>query len=106
MPPTIRPSNSGDLPALIDLMFGYFDFYEVVRPERAKLEKHLQLLWDDPSRGAQFGAQCAGELLGFATLYATLETLATAPILVMNDLFVVPSEHGARIGEALISSCS
>jgi GNAT superfamily N-acetyltransferase len=48
---------------------------------------------------------CAGELLGFATLYATLETLATAPILVMNDLFVVPSERGAGIGEALISTC-
>ena len=99
----VRPAERKDRPQLLDLIEGYFAFYRTpfARPE---VEALLDLLEQDPSLGVQLVAEADGRLQGFASLYACLDTLVAARILVMNDLFVDPSLQSHGVGAALFDA--
>lgn len=101
----VRPATRDDRPALIALIRGYLDFYHAPQPDDARLQAFLDRLDADPSRGVQLVAEQGGRLVGFASLFASFDTLVAAEILVMNDLFVEQASRRRGIGDALFAAC-
>jgi GNAT superfamily N-acetyltransferase len=100
----VRPAEREDRPQLLELIRGYFAFYRTPFPADSKIEGLLDLLEEDPDRGVQLVGDAGGQLQGFASLYACLDTLVADRILVMNDLFVDPSLRNRGIGAALFDA--
>jgi GNAT superfamily N-acetyltransferase len=101
----IRPAGPKDDEALVDLLHQYLDFYRVPYPEEQRLRALIDRLRTDPSRGVQLIALQDGKPVGFASLYATLDTFLASDILIMNDLFVTPAGRSAGIGTQLFEAC-
>ena len=100
----VRRTTMEDRPQLIELMKGYFAFYRKPLPTNEKLETFLDALDRDADHGVQLVAEADGRLVGFASLYATFDTLLADRILVMNDLFVRPDARSGGIGAALFDA--
>jgi GNAT superfamily N-acetyltransferase len=99
----VRPAERKDRPELLALIEGYFAFYRTPFP-RQKVEALLDLLEQDPSLGVLLVGEADGNLQGFASLYACIDTLVADRILVMNDLFVEPSLRSHGVGGALFDA--
>lgn len=103
----IKRVSEGDLEALLPLMRGYCDFYEVTPTDEALLELSRALLADPEREGLQLIARADdGEAVGFATIYWTWQTLDAARLAVMNDLFVSEAARGSGLADALILACA
>lgn len=97
----VRSAGPGDLPALAALFDGYRVFYgQPSDPVRAgafllqRLERgdsHLLLAEDRQ-----------GLALGFVQLYPSFTSVGTAPIEILNDLFVATAARGRGVARALI----
>jgi GNAT superfamily N-acetyltransferase len=101
----VRPATRKDRPALIGLIRAYLDFYHAPQPDDARLHAFLDRLDADPARGVQLVAEQGSRLVGFASLFASFDTLVAAEILVMNDLFVEQGSRRRGIGDALFAAC-
>ncbi|MGZ4164903.1 MAG: N-acetyltransferase family protein [Tumebacillaceae bacterium] len=102
---TVRQTTREDRDEVIRLMKGYLDFYKVEHPADSKLHDLLDTLEAAPERGLQFIAEVDGTAVGFATLYSTFSTLRAQKAMVMNDLFVDPSQRSTGVGHALFQAC-
>ena len=97
----VRNAGLDDLPALAALFDGYRVFYgQPSDPVRAgaflreRLERgdsHLLLAMD-----------ARGGALGFVQLYPSFTSVGTAPIEILNDLFVDQAARGAGVARALL----
>ncbi len=98
--------TEADLEALLPLMRGYCDFYEVAPSDDALLELCRALLSNPQFDGVQLMA-CdeTGRAIGFATIYWSWSTLSASRIAVMNDLFVSGDARRGGVGAALIEAC-
>jgi GNAT superfamily N-acetyltransferase len=94
-----------DLDALLPLMRGYCDFYEVNPSDEALLKLSRALIADPEREGMQLLARSDGAAVGFATIYWSWATTIASRIGVMNDLFVSPAARGTGAAEALIQAC-
>jgi GNAT superfamily N-acetyltransferase len=102
----IATVSDDDLPALLPLMRGYCDFYEVEPGDDELLELSRSLIADPDCEGFQIIARDEqGRALGFATVYWTWSTLSAGRIAVMNDLYVEKDARGSGLAEALIEEC-
>lgn len=101
---TVRRATEADRHELIPLIEGYFDFYRTPFPGRARIDALLDSLDDDKRLGVQLVAEADHQLVGFASLYACVDTLVADRILVMNDLFVRPESRGSGHGAALLAA--
>ncbi len=100
-PVQVRSAGMDDLPALAALFDGYRVFYgQPSDPERAgaflgqrlaKRDSHLLLALDGQ-----------GTPVGFAQLYPLFTSVGTAPIELLNDLFVAPQARAQGVGRALL----
>jgi GNAT superfamily N-acetyltransferase len=98
--------GEGDLEALLPLMRGYCDFYEVSPSDEALLALSRALIADPEREGLQLIArEPDGHAVGFATLFWSWQTLAAARLGVMNDLFVAPEARGSGLADRLIAAC-
>jgi GNAT superfamily N-acetyltransferase len=102
---TIDRVTEADLEALLPLMRGYCDFYEVAPSDEALLEMSRALIADPDREGVQLLARAEGRALGFATIFWSWATTSAERIGVMNDLFVAPEGRGTGVAEALIEAC-
>lgn len=97
----VRSAGMDDLPALAVLFDGYRMFYgqpsDVLRAGaflRQRLERgdsHLLLALD-----------ADGGALGMAQLYPSFTSIGTAPVEILNDLFVAAVARGRGVGQALL----
>lgn len=98
----IRQATLEDIPSLYHLMRSYIvDFYKRPEPDEVELKGLIRHLLDHPESGLQFVAEENGELLGFSTLYFTFSTLSVKRQAILNDLYVVDTARGKKIGEKL-----
>ncbi|HYP48878.1 MAG TPA: GNAT family N-acetyltransferase [Thermoleophilaceae bacterium] len=102
----ISIATEADLPALLPLMRGYCDFYEVSPGDEELLALSRALIADPEHEGVQLIASDErGKPVGFATVFWSWSTLSASRIGVMNDLFVHPDARGSGAAEALIKAC-
>ena len=98
--------GEADLEALLPLMRGYCDFYEVSPSDEALLALSRALIADPEREGLQLIARSPdGRAVAFATVYWTWQTLAASRLGVMNDLFVAREARGSGLAERLIAAC-
>jgi GNAT superfamily N-acetyltransferase len=102
---TISRVTDEDLGELLPLVRAYCDFYDVSPTDDALLDLSRALIGDPGHEGVQLVARDSGDLVGFATVYWSWNTLIGARIGVMNDLYVIPAARGTGAAEALIRSC-
>ncbi|MEA2433152.1 MAG: hypothetical protein QOG54_609 [Actinomycetota bacterium] len=102
----VRRSAPGDEHQLIQLMLDYVvGFYEQPEPAHDELIALIQRLYDGTD-GVQYVAQSGQDLVGFATVYFTWNTLTVGPAAIMNDLFVVQRWRGSAVAKNLLESCA
>jgi GNAT superfamily N-acetyltransferase len=98
--------TAADLGALLPLLRGYCDFYEVDPSDEELLAMARTLIADPDHEGVQLIARNAdGEALGFATIFWSWSTSIAGRIGIMNDLFVAPEGRGTGLADALIAAC-
>ncbi|MGG3450558.1 GNAT family N-acetyltransferase [Domibacillus aminovorans] len=104
----IRKIEEKDIPQLLPHMYEYIvDFYKQPRPSESSLKGLINYILENPHEGIQFVAETTDtkEIVGFAILYFSFNTLAVKRNVHLHDLFVAPSRRGKNIGELLINHC-
>jgi len=101
----IRDARPADAEALLPLMRGYCDFYEVDPPDAGLLEL-ARTVAGDPEQGALFVAERDGGLLGFAVMDWKWASTSGGRVGHLEDLFVSPDARGGGIADALIERCA
>ena len=99
-----RLANGGDLDAVAALFDGYRQFYG----KRSDLDGAKTFI------GARMGAgdstiiiaEQDGEAAGFTQLYPSFTSVGMAPIVILNDLFVVSEHRGAGAAQALLAAAT
>jgi GNAT superfamily N-acetyltransferase len=106
----IRPGRPDDADALLPLMRGYCDFYEVDPPDSGLLEL-ARTIAGDPEQGGRdqgslFVAEEGGEPIGFAVMDWKWASTAGARVGHLEDLFVSEAARGKGVADALIRRCA
>jgi ribosomal protein S18 acetylase RimI-like enzyme len=103
---TIETVTESDLGALLPLMRGYCDFYEVAPSDEQLLALSRALIADPDCEGVQLIARDdSGTAIGFATIFWTWSTASAARVGTMNDLYVAPEGRGSGAADSLIRAC-
>jgi GNAT superfamily N-acetyltransferase len=100
----IRAGTPGDAEALLPLMRGYCDFYEVNPPDSGLLEL-ARTVAGNPEQGALYVAEEGGEPIGFAVMDWKWASTAGGRVGHLEDLFVLPGARGKGVADALIARC-
>lgn len=101
----IRDGRPGDAEALLPLMRGYCDFYEVDPPDSGLLEL-ARTVAGDSDQGSLFVAEREGEPIGFAVMDWKWASTAGARVGHLEDLYVSPDARGGGVADALIERCT
>jgi GNAT superfamily N-acetyltransferase len=102
----IDSATKDDLDALLPLMRGYCDFYEMTPPDEGLLEMARALIACDDADGMLLVARSEeGRPVGFAAVGWKWSSLRAARVAIMEDLFVHPDARGTGAGQALIEAC-
>jgi GNAT superfamily N-acetyltransferase len=101
----IRKATVEDIPALMPLFRGYFDFYES-DPDDADVEVLLREVIAAPEDEAYLlvATDDDGKLVGFANNDWKWSSLRGKKIVLMDDLFVHPDARGGGYADALIKA--
>jgi ribosomal protein S18 acetylase RimI-like enzyme len=102
---TVRRARASDRGQLKELVRAYIEFYREPQPSDERLDVLLALLVERPEIGVQFVAERGGQLLGFATVYLSYDTVSARRVATMNDLYVWPDDRDRGIGRALLERC-
>jgi len=102
----IDSARTEDLDALLPLMRGYCEFYEVTPNDEGLMEMARALIATDDSEGMLLAARSdTGEPVGFAAVGWKWSSLRAARVAIMEDLFVHPDARRGGAGQALIEEC-
>lgn len=97
----VRSAGIDDLPALAAL----FDSYRVFYGQSSDLARAASFLRQRLDRGDShllLAVDGQGGALGFVQLYPSFTSVGTAPIEILNDLFVDACARGHGVGRALL----
>ena len=88
----------------LDDIVPLFDAYRVFYKQPSDLEAAREYLQTRLERDecTIFLAYDDARAVGFTLLYATFTSVALKPLVILNDLYVIPEARGSRIGERLI----
>ncbi|MBM3666716.1 MAG: GNAT family N-acetyltransferase [Actinobacteria bacterium] len=101
----IRDGREADVEALLPLLRGYCDFYEVSPPDSG-LRELADTVIADPAEGSLFVAEEGGALIGFAVMGMKWVSTRGSRAGHLEDLFVSPDARGKGVADALIARCA
>jgi len=101
---TIDDATSADIAALCDLLDLLFAQEADFVPDRAKQERGLRLILDDPRVGVILAARDGGQVVGMVNLLFTVSTAEGARVMLLEDMIVRPDHRGQGIGLLLIEA--
>jgi len=100
----VRQATAADLPALVPLFDRYRQFYDQpADPPRAQAFLAERFLRGD---SVVLMALDGAEAIGFTQLYPSFSSIRTAPLIILNDLYVDPSARRAGAGQALVEAAT
>ena len=101
----IRPATRDDVPDIMPLFRGYFDFYES-DPDEANVEAMLHEIIDGPQdeNFLLVATDDGGTPVGFANNCWKWSSLRGKRIVLLDDLFVHPDARGGGHADALIEA--
>jgi GNAT superfamily N-acetyltransferase len=100
----IDDATPADIPALCDLLDLLFAQEADFTPDRAKQERGLRLILDDPRVGAILVARDGDQVVGMVNLLFTVSTAEGARAMLLEDMIVRPDHRGQGVGLALIEA--
>lgn len=98
----IEPATIYDLPALVDLLIDLFTMEADFVPDRAKQERGLRLILEDPSRGRIFVLRSDHLIIGMVNLLFTVSTAEGGFVVLLEDAIVHRDHRGQGYGSALL----
>jgi ribosomal protein S18 acetylase RimI-like enzyme len=100
----IRQATAADLPALVPLFDGYRQFYgQPADAPRAYAFLAERFLRDE---SVVLLALDGAQAIGFVQLYPSFSSIRTAPLIILNDLYVAPTTRRCGAGQALVEAAT
>lgn len=103
-PVQIAPIGAKEMDILVPMIGDYQRFYRVAEVDDERNRAFFSRFLDPSADGMLLGAWSGGDLLGYACLYWTFSSLATAEVVLMNDLYVDEAARGKGVGRTLIEA--
>jgi GNAT superfamily N-acetyltransferase len=101
----VQPVTHDGLPALLASIADYQRFYGNSAPDDEHNAAFFGGFVAPSERGMLIGAYDEeGVLAGYTCLYWTFSSISATDVVLLNDLYVLPSCRGAGVGEALIAA--
>lgn len=101
----IEQVSAGNLEEVLPLIREYMKFYNVSDISDVRNREFFSQFGESNPAGCQFLLREAGKVVGFATVYFTYTSSATAKVAVLNDLYTLEKHRGKGIGRKLIEHC-
>jgi GNAT superfamily N-acetyltransferase len=99
---TIDVAATADIPALADLLALLFTQEADFAPDRAKQERALRLILENPSIGAIFVARERDAAVGMVSLLFTVSTAEGGRAAWLEDMVLRPDRRGGGLGSRLL----
>lgn len=101
---TIRPATVADLDTLAPL----FDAYRVFYAQPSDLTRAREFLQQrlSQSQSTVLLAQLDGAAAGFTQLYPLFSSVRTAPLWLLNDLYVAPQARRRGVAQGLLQAAA
>ncbi|MGE0422309.1 MAG: GNAT family N-acetyltransferase [Reyranellaceae bacterium] len=100
----IDTARSDDIPALCDLLGLLFAQEADFVPDRARQERGLRLILDDPRVGVILVARDDAQVVGMVNLLFTVSTALGTRAMLLEDMIVRPDHRGRGVGLQLIEA--
>jgi GNAT superfamily N-acetyltransferase len=100
--PVIEQATLDDLPHMVELLYDLFSHEGDFVPDRAKQERGLRLILEQPSRGRIFVYRWNERLLGMVNLLFTISTAEGGFVVLLEDVIVHHEYRGRGVGTQLI----
>lgn len=100
--PVIEQATMDDLPAMVDLLYDLFSQEGDFVPDRAKQERGLLLILEQPSRGRIFVYRWNGQIIGMVNLLFTISTAEGGFVVLLEDVIVHHEFRGRGVGSQLL----
>jgi len=102
----VRAARREDVPRVWELLLG-LALYERLEPEgTGSAERLAAHLFGDHPMVECIVAEVDRSLVGYALVYPTYSSFSTAPMMWLEDLYVVPERRGQGDGRALLAEVS
>ena len=102
--PLVRRATREDAAAILDLVDGLADYEKLTPPDEAAKLRLIEDMFGPRPRLDVFLAEYAGKAAGYAFLFETYSSFRAAPVLYLEDLFVMPEYRSKKIGYALFTT--
>jgi len=98
----IEPAMLEDLPQLVDLTMALFEIEQDFAPDRAKQERGLRAILEQPSRGRIFVVRTDYEIIGMVNVLFTISTAMGGFVILLEDVFIHPDFRRQGYGTQLM----
>lgn len=100
----IRAATIDDLPRVADLIREFSEFERLSDSCRISVAALADALFDDDTGFTCMVAAENGDVVGYVLYYPVFRTFSGEKALYIEDLYVVPAEHGRGIGIGLMQA--
>lgn len=100
--PIIEQATLEDLPELVELLYDLFSHEGDFVPDRAKQERGLRLILEQPSRGRVIVCRWNNRILGMVNLLFTISTAEGGFVVLLEDVIVHHEFRGRGVGSQLL----
>ena len=103
---SVRAARREDVPRVWDLLRGLARYERLDHEVTGTPERLAEDLFGARQRVECLVAEAEGGLVGYALFYPTYSSFQTAPMVWLEDLYVVPERRGRGDGRALLAELS
>lgn len=98
----IEPASLDDLSALTELVMELMEEEADFAPDRAKQERGIRLILEQPNRGRIFVLRNDHHLIGMVNLLFTISTAEGGLVILLEDFIIRPQHRGCGYGSQLM----
>jgi GNAT superfamily N-acetyltransferase len=99
----IEQATMEDLPQMVDLLYELFGQEGDFVPDRAKQERGLRLILEQPNRGRIFVYRWNDAIVGMVNLLFTISTAEGGFVVLLEDVIVRVDYRGRGVGRQLLT---